>query len=742
MDIKRFTAEGPGYFEVKDRLFDQYAVPAYDDSTGLSREALEQGFDALLAQSASLSPQMRKAKLFGYILDNARIDVDPCDWFADHFDHADHILYRLHERRRREMGEGALAEEAQIIRDGHKTGAFFAELDLGHISPGWRYLLDRGLPGIVADTKEKLAACTDEDAREFYEAVLSVYASADRLIARLQAQAEKMGKENPEYRDRMEKLCACLSALRVRAPETLYEALQLAYLFHQLIEFEGEYVRSMGSFEWNFGRFYEADLAAGRITQEDARELIRFFWMKFFAWTRGSGNGKNFYFGGMRDAHTVNIGPLSYLALELYYELNQTDPKLSIKLGKDTPEPFRRLIAKCLRDGRTNMVLVNDDETIEAIRGRGVKDEDSYSYLLIGCYEPAIEGKEAACNMCVKFNLAKPVELALWNGVDPMTGMRIGPETGEPADFESFEDFYGAYEKQLDHQLKLVQRAISGYERFWPQINPSPFLAATFPPCLEKGRDIGQAGPDYNNTGSMGGGLANAADSLTAIRQVVFDEKRMTLEKLRALLKKDFEGAERERLYLLNRVPKWGNDNEEADEMAKRVAHSYTSRVNFRPNGRGGIFTASMFTLDHCFGLGHRTGATPDGRVEGHYIAKGIGAMTGMDKSGVTGQIESVAKLDFHEIPNGSVLDLYLHPSAVDGEKGIETLLHLIDTYFSQGGYGVQFNILNADDLRRAQQHPEEYRTLQVRVCGWNVYFVTLDEEQQNHFIETTMQLV
>ena len=149
-----------------------------------------------------------------------------------------------------------------------------------------------------------------------------------------------------------------------------------------------------------------------------------------------------------------------------------------------------------------------------------------------------------------------------------------------------------------------------------------------------------------------------------------------------------------------------------------------------------------MFTLDHCFYLGHHTGATPDGREEGHYIAKGIGAMTGCDRAGVTAHIQSVNKLDFHKIPNGSVLDLYLHPSAVDGEKGLSTLTQLMDTYFHNGGYGVQFNILSADELRLAQQHPEEYSTLQVRVCGWNVYFVTLNEEQQNHFIETTMQVM
>ncbi len=434
------------------------------------------------------------------------------------------------------------------------------------------------------------------------------------------------------------------------------------------------------------------------------------------------------------------MGPLSYLAMELFYELNQPDPKLSIKINAQTPAAFKRLVAKCLRDGRTNMVIVNDELTLQAIQDRGIPAKDSYQYLLIGCYEPAIEGQEVGCNMCVKFNLAKAVELALCNGTDPLTGEKIGLETGECEDFPDFDTFYAAYEAQLAQQLQDVQEAVRGYERHWDRINPEPFLSATFPSCLAAGRDISQSGAAYNNTGSMGGGLANAADSLMAIKQLVYDEGRYTLSQLREILRSNFQGHEYDRLYMLRRVPKWGNNQPDVDALACRIAASYTSRVNGVPNGRGGRFNASMFTLDHCFSLGHHTGALPDGREAGHYIAKGIGAMTGQDRGGVTAQIQSVTKLDFRKIPNGSVLDIYLHPSAVDGEKGLDTLVQLIETYFRGGGYGIQFNILNAEELRQAQQHPEEYATLQVRVCGWNVYFVTLNEEQQNHFIETTMQ--
>ena len=742
MGTKKFTAQGPSYEDVKHKLFNQYQNPCYDETTGLTTQALREGFAAVAAQDGSMSRLELRSRLFTYILDHARIDVDPEDWFADHFDHCDNIMRRHREGWRKEYSTGTLSSDAEVLHRGSRTGSFEAELDLGHISPGWRFLLREGVPGILYIVREKLQSTRDETARDFYLAVQRVYEAFLRFTGRLECQAHKMAQAYPEAADRMEKLSACLHALQVGPPQTFYEALELAYLYHQFIEFEGEYVRSMGSFELNFGRFYEADLAAGRITEEDARELIRFFWMKFYANTRGSGNGKNFYFGGLIDDETDNVGPLTYLALEVYYELNQPDPKLSIKLNHKSPEKFKRFIAKCLRDGRTNMVIVNDDETLEAIRKRGVSKEDSFDYLLIGCYEPAIEGKEVACNMCIKFNLAKSVELALFNGADPLTGEEIGVKTGESEEFPSFDAFYQAFEAQMEKQLRDVQGAIRSYERYWERINPEPFISATFPSCLEKGRDISQQGPNYNNTGSMGGGLANAADSLMTVKKLVFDEQRYSMAALKAMLRANFKGYERDQLYLLNRVPKWGNNQSDVDEIARRVAETYTNLVNGVPNNRGGQFTASMFTLDHCFTLGHHTGALPDGRNEAHYIAKGIGAMTGLDKAGVTAQIASVAKLDFTKIPNGSVLDIYLHPSAVDGDKGIDTLIQLIQTYFSCGGYGIQFNILNADDLRKAQKHPEEYATLQVRVCGWNVYFVTLNEEQQNHFIETTMQLV
>jgi formate C-acetyltransferase len=317
-----------------------------------------------------------------------------------------------------------------------------------------------------------------------------------------------------------------------------------------------------------------------------------------------------------------------------------------------------------------------------------------------------------------------------------MSRARLGPETGNPQDFKSFEDFFDAYILQTEYQIERAAECIKEFENYWSYINPSPVLAGTFIDCLKNGRDIGQGGAKYNNTGCMGACLANAADSLLAIKKLVFDEKKCNFDELKKILKDDFKDNEPFRQYILNRIPKWGNNNAEADNMARRVVDFYTDKVNGIKNNRGGEFQASMFTLDYRFRFGKRTGALPDGRKSGVYLAPGINAMTGMDKNGVTGLINSVTKLDFSNIPNGSVTDINLHPTAIEGEDGLNAFVSLIKTYFNNGGFGIQFNIFDTEMLRDAQKHPEKYATMQIRVTGWNVYFVSLSEYEQNQFIE------
>lgn len=739
MPSRLFTADGPDFYAVRDTLFVQYQRPSYEPCTGLCAQELDARMAAIVDGAGT--HMARKSRAFALFLTHARIDVSPVDWFADHFE-GRMRLDHLREQWRSAAAEGSCREAADVLRAGAAAGAFGAELDLGHASPGWQMMMKLGIPGLIARAREARAKHDGLTAEQtdFYDAVERVYDAMLRYTQRLAREALRTAELHPACRSRMHKLASCLDALTQGPPSTFYQALQLSYLFHQLIEFEGVRVRSMGGFDRTYGHFYEADLAAGRITADDASELIRFYFMKYFARTQGLDNGKNFYFGGLTRGGGEAANALTALALDVFYELRQTDPKLSVKLSERSPESLYRQVARCIRDGRNAMVLINDQVARQALLQHGRDAEDVSDYLLIGCYEPTIEGREISCNMSIRFSLAKPLELLMHRGVDPTTGCMIGIDTGDPCGFADFEQFFAAYEAQLAHQLRAVQQAIRDFEAVWPQINPSPLLSgALFDPVLA-GADLSAGGAKYNNTGCMGAGLANAADSLLAVRMLVYERREIGMTELMKAMSSDFAGQETLRLRIVHRLPKWGNADPAADDMAVRITDAYAALVNGVHNNRGGQFTASLFSLDHNISLGRCTGALPDGRPARQALAKGIGASTALDKAGVTALIQSAGKLNYADIPNGSVLDIYLHPSAVAGEAGIQAIAGLIKAYFALGGFGIQFNVLDAEELRAAQQRPEEYATLQVRVCGWNVYFVTLGKEQQDAFIATTMQ--
>jgi formate C-acetyltransferase len=446
-------------------------------------------------------------------------------------------------------------------------------------------------------------------------------------------------------------------------------------------------------------------------------------------------NGKNFVFGGQYPDGTEITNELTYLALDAYEELNTPDPKLSIRFLPSSPLFLYRRVADLIRKGHNSMVIINDEPAVDALVKRGKTVEDARFYLPIGCYEPAVEGKEAACTMNITVNLAKGIELALHNGRDPLNGRQLGPQTGDPYTFNTFEQFWIAYTQQMDAFLEGALSCIQAAERCWPQINPSPLIAGTIKECIARGRDIGQGGPIYNSTGFVGAGLANVCDSLLALKQVVFEERRYTMASLLDALKRNFENNEPMRQYLLHRVPKWGNNHPDADALGQRIADYYCSKVHSFTNGRGGSCQAALFTLDYAWKGGTKIGALPDGRRAYESLAPGMGASYGQDKNGVTALINSVTKIDATRLPNGAVLDITLHPTAVRGSEGLSALVALIKTFITQGGYAAQFNVYDVDTLHKAQQHPENYATLQIRLTGWSVYFTTLSVEEQNQFI-------
>ncbi len=735
----------------RDAIFRRFKNVPYSPDTGVSVDELQGMADAYLLEHADQPRILQKASIFRLVLTRGRIDIDPLDWFAEKIDHGDILRKLTHGARGdQDFGPGLWLEEAaagalkrgtdwfdQAREHGVTTGPR-SGLDLGHIAPGWDKLLARGLTGLLDDTAQARASLGDditEDQAAFYNALEIVYGAAIDFASRLSAFAEQSAERDPENSEKLRTIASALSNVPAHRPRTFHEALQFMWIMHELIEMEGENVRSMGQLDRTLYPFYRADIEAGRVTEDHARELIKYFWHKWYCGTEGAANGKNFVFGGQAADGSENVNELTYLALDAYEELNTPDPKLSVRYLPGSPDRLYRRVADLIRKGHNSFVLMNDPPAVEALIKRGKTPEDARMYLPIGCYEPAVEGKEVACTMNVTVSLAKPIELVLNNGVDARTGVRLGPATGDAARFTSYDEFHAAYIAQLDYVLNNSRDNIAEAEREWPRINPAPFISGAIDDCIASGTDISAGGAHYNSVGFVGAGLANAADSLYGIKTTVFDEGRFTMAEIVDATRGDFVGREDMRLYLRNRVPKWGNHSAGVDEVAKGVADHFCSTVHSFTNGRGGGCQAALFTLVTAMSFGALSGATPDGRKAGESLAPGVGASYGLDTGGVTGLINSVTKLDFTETPNGSVLDVSLHPTAVAGEDGLHAFVSLIKTFFAEGGYAIQFNVLDADTLRDAQRHPEKYASLQVRVTGWSVYFTTLTRQEQDLYI-------
>jgi pyruvate-formate lyase len=728
-----------GTFErVREHLYEQASRMTPSPETGLSADEVAAEVERWLEAHPDSPRVLLRAHAFRIVTSRARIAVDPADWFVSRLDHGG-VLRRLRDRWLREARTGPIAAEAAWCEQAHSHGVALAGLDLGHISAGWDTLFALGFGGLVAQARAAAAAAgarASPAQRAFWQAVEIVCDAAGALAARFADYAESLAATSAADAARLAAVATACRALSASAPATFHQALQIAWLMHELIEMEGVAVRSMGHFDRSLYAIYRRDVDAGRLTPQQARELIKFYWIKWYARTRGHDNGKNFVFGGQDSTGEPIANELTWLALEAYEELSATDPKLSIRILPSTPDRLVRRVADMIRGGHAGFVLMNDVVAVDALVRSGKKLEDARRYVPIGCYEPAVDGKEAACTTNIIVNLAKAVELALHDGCDALTGTRLGPSTGDPRAFASFEDLRAAYEAQLDAMVTGAITATAAHERQWPRVNPSPLIAATIEGCLARGRDVGEGGPLYNSVGCIGFALANACDSLSALRRTVYEEQRWTMAELIDALDADFRGREPMRQYLLHRVPRWGNGDPEVDGIAKRIADVYCHKVHSFTNGRGGRCQAALYGLLTWREFGEGTAALPDGRKARAPLAAGVGCSAGADRCGVTGLIDSVTRLDFSATPNGSVLDVMLHPTAVAGHEGLDAFVALIRTFFAKGGYAVQFNVVSLETLRDAQLHPERYGSLQIRVTGWSAYWNRLSREEQELFLE------
>ena len=385
------------------------------------------------------------------------------------------------------------------------------------------------------------------------------------------------------------------------------------------------------------------------------------------------------------------------------------------------------------RDG-VLMHFFNDEAIIRSLVQAGHSIEDARDYGVVGCLEPNAQGKTFGSTFAVQFSGIKCVELAMLNGIDNIFGYPSGIESGNPAEFKNFEDLWNAYDKQMRHFINQMVRGMDVLDRAIAETVPSPFASAMVDGCLDKGMDLTRGGAVYNSTGVQLMGFANVVDSLYAVKKAVFEDKRFTMADLTEWLSNDWQDAEDKRTYFLNRIVKYGNDNDDVDAMASRVIDHYCDVLSKYRNFRGGSFWPGIFSVGFHITMGAFTGATPDGRFAGDVLGNGITPTTGNAISGPTAIMNSVVKLPVERVFNGANLNMRFQG------KNISTanLMTLITTYFKRGGTQVQFNMVDSAILKEAQRHPEKHRDLFVRVSGYSAEFTGLSDIAQDEIISRT----
>lgn len=728
--------------ENRAAIEEQYRADLWIPESGLTPEALEQEFfmekDRLEAEGTPRP--LVKARLFALVLDRAQLAVVPQDFFQDHLRHG-FLVQKARAQWVDEVMRGPLAAQWQERERYNALGVATANYDFGHTVPDWNDVLRLGLPGLLARVQAAHRRRLDEGALTeeqdvFYRSCEIVYEAALRYVGRLAAECRHAAQADAKNGDRLAFCARALDHLRQGAPKTLHEGLQLAYLFHILQEeVEGERLRSLGGLDRLYRSLYEDDLRAGRFTRDQEGEFFQDFFQKFHALTGDHFFGEPMYLGGTRSDGSCAVCDLTELILERYDRLSLANPKFHIRISRDTPAWFIARVCDCVRRGNSSFVFLSDECAIPMMQKVGATLQEARDYVPIGCYEPGILGREVACTGCGGINLPKALELALHDGIDPLSGERMGPRTGDPSSFATFRDLLQAVGTQLTALADRTARLISSFERHYMEMNPSPLFSGTLAECVQQGKDAYAGGAKYNHSSLGLYSNGTLADSLAAIDKLVYKSGELTLPALTGILDRNWEGNEALRLRMLRDEDKWGNDRDLPDSLCVLLCDRLARHVNSLKNGRGGRFKASLFTIDSNYFYGEHTGATPDGRRAGEPLSRNLGAVSGMDKSGVTALMRSCAKLDLTEYPNGSVLDLMLHPTAVSGEEGLRAFAALITAFEAMGGFAIHSNVFDARVLRAAQREPEKYKNLQVRVCGWNVYFVNLSRREQDEFI-------
>ena len=624
---------------------------------------------------------------------------------------------------------------------------------IGHFTMNHRQVLEKGVSGIISEAR----ACLDRlpaEARDgqkgfFYQAVIRSLTAAATFAGRYADLAEKMAftEKDPARAAELQEVARVCRRVPEHPAETFHEAVQAIYFIHLIAQIEsGGNSISLGRLDRMLAPYYERDLAAGRIDPGRARELVSLLFLKINEiWNvleeayipGGEGTeGKttqNVVVGGVDADGRDATSALSTIVLDAYAQIRTVQPNFGVRLSPDAPELFFARAVKYAKDG-VLLHFFNDEAIIASLVDAGHSLEDARDYGVVGCLEPSAQGKTFGSTFAVQFNGIKCLEFAMANGVDNIFGYLSGLETGDPPEFTDFEHLWQAYDRQVTHFIRQMVRGIACLDAAIAGKVPSPFASAMIDGPMDTGRDLTRGGAVYNSTGVQLIGFSNIADSLTAVKKSVFDDGRFTMGELAQWLSDDWTDAETARSYLLNKVPKYGNDDAAADAMAARVMHHFCDVLSGHTNYRGGRFWPGIFSVGFHITMGAFTGATPDGRYAGEVLGNGVTPTEGRAVAGPTALMNSVAKLPLRRVTNGQNLNMRF-----DGEKiNPAIFLSLIKTYFNMGGVQVQFNMVGSGMLEAARKDPTKYRDLIVRISGYSGLFVNLSDIAQEEIIRRT----
>ena len=648
-----------------------------------------------------------------------------------------------------ELDEFADAVETWLVKHWHS----------GHTLAGYEMLLNTGWGALLSRVEEQLGKAQSEKEKQTVHAFQIVLKACmsymHRYLEEVERQLNKLkrnnnideGNYNDSYNDGFGTRRECLERMRDalmnierEAPETFYEALQLLTLANEMMYCENiPSGISLGRIDYYLYPFYRRDVDAGRLNYEEAGELIEAFWLKCSCQKKAY---QNMTLGGCNSDGQCSVNDLTYLCLESAANLRVDQPSVNFRWTDDMPEEAWQAVLALIRTGMGFPALLYDPCCMKAQTKNGVSKDDVWNYGFVGCVEMAIPGKENAMTELARLNLPKLLDLLLHQGKDTCSDKTFQMKNQKkPAEFKTYEELEQAYLNELEYWVRKIIRNLNRIEHLYAEKYPLPYLSVLTEDCIGSRKDVMAGGARYTGVGFNMGGIGTAVDALAAIRDVVYDKNMVTLEACMEILDDDFEDSEQIQRYLSARAPKYGNDQSrewDVDQIAFRLEKRVSDTLKEYRNYWGGPYRLGLYTVEDHAIMGMHTGATADGRKSGESLSNSSGASQGKDTYGPTALINSVTNFPMEEAGNGMVLDVKFTPSLLEEETGKRALRSLIETYFHKGGMEMQISVVSGETLRAAQEHPENYADLIVRVSGFSAYFCSLRKATQDEIIKRT----